>query len=72
MPEVLTFLDAFLQERRRCSELEAGVELSSGWPATAAGMLVRALKEPSKANSPAVRVLGGLARPRQAMLPLSA
>jgi hypothetical protein len=31
MPELLAALDAFLQEHRRCGELEAGVEAERVW-----------------------------------------
>jgi hypothetical protein len=31
MPELLAALDAFLQEHRRCGELEAGVEEERVW-----------------------------------------
>jgi hypothetical protein len=33
MPELLTFLDAFLQERRRCGDPEARVEPALVWMA---------------------------------------
>jgi hypothetical protein len=37
IPELLTFLDAFLQERRRYGDLEAGVEPALVWMACDCG-----------------------------------
>ncbi len=49
MPELLAALDAFLQEHRRCGELEAGVEPALVWMAYDCGAeLARQLREPSK------------------------
>ena len=49
MPELLASLDAFLQEHRRCGDLDAGVEAAVVWMACDCGAeLVRPLKEPSK------------------------
>jgi hypothetical protein len=49
MPEVLAALDAFLQEHRRCGDLEAGVEPALVWMACDCGAeLMRVLDEPSK------------------------
>jgi hypothetical protein len=43
MPELLAALDAFLQEHRRCGELDAALEAGRcGWRATvAAGLCIR-------------------------------
>jgi hypothetical protein len=49
MPDLLAALDAFLQEHRRCGELDAGVQPALVWMACDCGAeLVRALNEPSK------------------------
>jgi len=49
MPELPAALDAFLQEHRRCGELEAGVEPALVWMACDCGAeLARQLREPSK------------------------
>lgn len=49
MPELLVALDAFLQEHRRCGELNASVEKCFVWMACECGAeLVRVLDEPSK------------------------
>jgi hypothetical protein len=49
MPELLAALDAFLQEHRRCGDLEAGVEAPVVWMTCDCGAgLVRSLDEPSK------------------------
>jgi hypothetical protein len=49
MPDLLAALDAFLQEHRRCGELDAGVQPALVWRACDWGAeLVRALNEPSK------------------------
>jgi hypothetical protein len=42
MPELLAALDAFLQEHRRCGELDSGVENAVVWMrCTCGGQLVR-------------------------------
>jgi hypothetical protein len=49
MPELLAALDAFLQEHRRCGELEARAEPALVWMACDCGAeFVRLLDEPSK------------------------
>jgi hypothetical protein len=49
MPELFAALDAFLQEHRRCGDLDAGVEPALVWMACDCGAeLVQALDEPSK------------------------
>jgi len=49
MPELLAALDAFLQEHRRCGEVDARVESALVWIACDCGAeLVRALDETSK------------------------
>lgn len=37
MPELLVALDAFLQEHRRCGELDGGVECERVWMACECG-----------------------------------
>ena len=50
MPELLASLDAFLQEHRRCGELDARVEPALVWMTCDCGAeLVRPLDEPSPA-----------------------
>ena len=52
MPELLAALDAFLQEHRRCGDLDAGIEPALVWMACDCGAeLVRALDEPSKRSA---------------------
>ena len=49
MPNLLAALDAFLQEYRRCGDLDAGVDECLVWMACDCGAeLVRALAEPSR------------------------
>jgi hypothetical protein len=49
MPELLAALDAFLQEHRRCGELDAGVEPVHVWMICECGAeLWRTLEERSK------------------------
>jgi hypothetical protein len=49
MPELLASLDAFLQEHRRCGDLDARVEAAVVWMACDCGArLVRPLDKPSK------------------------
>jgi hypothetical protein len=46
MPELLAALNAFLQEQRRCGELDGGVEDERVWMACECGaVLVRAATE---------------------------
>ena len=40
MPELLTALDAFLQEHRRCGELDGGVDGERDWMACDCGATV--------------------------------
>jgi hypothetical protein len=48
MPELLASLDAFLQEDRRCGDLDAAIEPALGWMTCDCGAeLVRPLDEPS-------------------------
>jgi hypothetical protein len=48
-PDLLAALDAFLQEHRRCGELDAGVEPVLVWMSCDCGAeLVQPLDEPSK------------------------
>jgi hypothetical protein len=56
MPELLASLDAFLQEHRRCGNLDAGVEPALVWMACDCGAeLVRPLVKPRRTSSPAAR-----------------
>ena len=49
MPELLAALDAFLQEHRRCGDLDAAVEPERVWMACDCGAeFVRPLDKPSK------------------------
>jgi len=49
MPELLSALDAFLQEHRRCGDLDAGIDPNRVWMTYDCGaQLVRALDEPNK------------------------
>ena len=51
MPELLAALDAFLQEHRRCGELDGGVEGERVWMACDCGAaLKRHLHEPPRAE----------------------
>jgi hypothetical protein len=40
MPELLAALDVFLQERRRCGELDGGVESERVWMACDCGAAI--------------------------------
>ena len=46
MPELLASLDAFLQEHRRCGDLDAGVEPALVWACDCGAELVRPLVKP--------------------------
>ena len=49
MPELLAALDAFVQEHRRCGELDAGVQPDLVWMTCECGAeLSRPLDQPSK------------------------
>jgi hypothetical protein len=51
MPELLAALGAFLQEHRRCGDLDAAVEPDRVWMTCDCGAeLLRLLDEPSKAK----------------------
>ena len=47
MPELLAVLDAFVQEHRRCGDLEAGVEADRVWITCDCGAVAHQL-EPGK------------------------
>jgi hypothetical protein len=52
VPDLLASLDAFLQEHRRCGDLDAGVEAAVVWMACDCGAkLVRPLEEPPDKRS---------------------
>ena len=40
MPELLAALDAFLQEHRRCGELDGGVEAERVWMTCSSGAAI--------------------------------
>jgi hypothetical protein len=46
MPELLTALDAFVQEHRRCGELKAGVEAERVWMTCDCGAVIAHQLEP--------------------------
>jgi hypothetical protein len=46
MPELLAALDAFVQEHRRCGELEAGVEAGRVWMTCDCGAVIAHRLEP--------------------------
>jgi hypothetical protein len=48
MPELLAALDAFLQEHRRCGELDAGLEPERVWMVCDCGAVLSRPLEPSK------------------------
>jgi hypothetical protein len=49
MPDLLAALDVFVQEHRRCGELDGGVDGERVWMTCDCGAeLVRTLDEPSK------------------------
>jgi hypothetical protein len=59
MPELLTALDAFMQEHRRCGELDGGVEPPSGRSGSGRLSLFRTLsKQPQSVHLIQVRVAG--------------
>jgi hypothetical protein len=52
MPELLAALDAFLQEHRRCGDLEAGVEGGRVWMACECGAGIAHDVQPTRPASP--------------------
>ncbi len=48
MPELLAALDAFLQEHRRCGELEGGVEGERVWMTCDCGAAIVHLLQPAR------------------------
>ena len=50
MPDLLTALDAFLQEHRRCGDLEGGVDDSVVWMACDGGAGITHSVEPAESG----------------------
>jgi hypothetical protein len=52
MPELLRALDAFLQEHRRCGELEGGIDWERGWMACDCAAGIAHPIKPTELNPP--------------------
>ncbi len=52
MPELLAALDGFLQEHRRCGDLDGGVERGRVWMACECGADIVRLVEPPEPACP--------------------
>ncbi len=52
MPELLAALDAFLQEHRRCGELDGGVDRERVWLACDCGAGIAHPIKPTELNQP--------------------